>query len=156
MNLDWGTTCDNRGTSVDWSTGLNTQQLQCSDYPFPTLTPPILGIRLRIRRWAFASQVHDTNVQLMKAGSPVGTNKAAAGNWSQIGFENKDYGGPTDTWGITWDAADIADPGFGAALDATSVTPSGGAYIDCMTITVWTPGTKYQFTTPTLTPFEWS
>lgn len=155
-NTAFATYCNNQGASVDWSTGLVTQQLQCTDYPFPPLTPPILGIQLRIRRWAYASQVHDTNVQMMKAGTPVGDNKAAAGNWSQTGFENKDYGGPTDTWGTTWDAADPTDPGFGATLTATSVTPSGGAFIDCMTITIWTPGHKYQFTTPTVTLFEFT
>jgi hypothetical protein len=155
LNPTWATSCNNLGTSVDWSTGVDTQQLQCSDYAFPLLDAPILGIQLTIRVFAFASQVYDTSVKLMLAGVPTGDDKASATLWSQTGFSNRVYGGSTDKWGLNPTPNDLLDPGCGAALTAHSNTPSGGAYVDCMTLKVWTPGKLYQFTMPSLTPFDW-
>ncbi len=48
------------------------------------------------------------------------------------------YGGPTELWGEQWTAADINDPGFGAALSATYEFMAGNdwAKVDTVSITV--------------------
>lgn len=57
-------------------------------------------------------------VQLLKAGSPVGTSKTVNGQ----GTATLQLGNNTDLWGTTWGVSDINNSGFGVEIAA--VTPS--------------------------------
>ena len=81
--------------------------------------------------------IQDSNVQLLKAGAPVGSNKAVTGtNW---GFSNStvNYGSTADLWGTTWTAADVNASNFGVRFAAKNVAAaSATASLDYVSITV--------------------
>ncbi len=81
----------------------------------------IKGIQASVRgRSNTTGAVTDANVQLLKAGTAVGDNKAIGTPWTNI-VTTFTYGGPTDLWGTTWNVADFSDPGFGVRFQAEHV-----------------------------------
>lgn len=105
----------------------------------------ITGIEVDIYRGANrAGAVTDVNIQLLKAGSPVGSNKAKSGAWPQILFNNYNvppsggveqiYGSSTDLWGTTWTPSDINNANFGVQIQAnqasSSTTSAGITYVN--------------------------
>ena len=103
----------------------------------------IRGIELRVERSEGslgANTIRDQAVVMLKAGSPVGDNKAdTALDWPTVDAV-KVYGSPTDLWGTTWTPNEVNASGFGAQVVAQAQpTPAASeeARIDHMTLTVY-------------------
>jgi hypothetical protein len=102
----------------------------------------IEGIRVDIDRSRSGASptipyIQDRVVQLLKAGTRTGDNKAAKDTSWPTAAAVAAYGGATDTWGTTWTSADINDAGFGVSLSVTNVGAyPRSAYVDCVRITV--------------------
>ncbi|MCX6271635.1 MAG: IPT/TIG domain-containing protein [Bacteroidetes bacterium] len=128
-----------------------TNYLRGSNYGFTIPeNATINGIFVTINRQASNSlNLTDNVVRLVKAGVVTGTNFATATNWSTT-MTVANYGGPTNTWGTTWTAAEINNSGFGVVLsvDNSSITQLRTAIIDYMQITVY-----YTTNPPTITGF---
>ncbi len=127
-------------THASPSTG-NTNTLNIEGLGFNIPTGAVIqGIKVQVYRGANrANAVNDVTVKLLKAGSAVGNNKAAAGWWPQILWNAYNiptgngvpitYGGPTDLWGTTWAASDINSSTFGLEIianQASTRTTSAG------------------------------
>lgn len=110
----------------------------------------ITGIEVDIYRGTNrANAATDVTIQLLKAGTPVGSNKAKTGYWPSIlagapasifyevpgsnGIEQI-YGGQTDLWGTTWAPSDINNSNFGIQIVAnqsnTATTTGGITYVN--------------------------
>jgi hypothetical protein len=98
----------------------------------------ITGIRARIERLASAtSSLSDMDVFLLKAGNPVGNDKAAAGNWGTTDT-TVTYGSSTDLWGTTWTPADVNNTNFGLRFKVQNTSgTSKTASVDYMELTVY-------------------
>jgi hypothetical protein len=88
----------------------------------------ITGITVTVERYAtVAGLLKDNSVQLLKAGSPVGSNKAGTTTWAAVSAGGKGtkitYGTSADLWGTTWTPADINAANFGLRFSAKN----GGA-----------------------------
>jgi hypothetical protein len=46
------------------------------------------------------------------------------------------YGGPTDTWGTTWTAQDIALPGFGISITPQLLSSAGNDKVEVDSVSV--------------------
>ena len=110
----------------------------------------INGILVEVKRYAGSTQsaIYDVTLRILKAGAPVGTDKAAGSYWSATpGYTS--YGGAADLWGTTWTPAQVNASGFGirlqsadAGCDADQIPPDNEhtPYVDAMRITVtYTP-----------------
>lgn len=98
----------------------------------------ITGIRAYLEKSASNdSGVDDDDVYLLRAGSPVGNDKASSWDWEDYD-ELWSYGGTTDLWGTTWTPAQVNASNFGIRLQADSDTSSGRtAYVDHVEIRVY-------------------
>jgi len=103
----------------------------------------INGIRVTIGRYASnitgTTRIQDNVVQLIKAGSIVGSNRAVTGNWP-TSKNVATYGGAADLWGTTWTPEDINNSNFGVGLSIKNVTTMSNSYtgyVDYMQITVY-------------------
>jgi hypothetical protein len=81
--------------------------------------------------------MQDGTVQLLKAGTAVGNNKAGSSTWSNTTSTTVTYGSSSDLWGTTWTAADLNATNFGLRFavkntGAASATPS----VDWIALTV--------------------
>jgi len=83
--------------------------------------------------------LQDSTVQLLKAGSTTGSNKASSTTWANTGTTSTvTYGSSTDLWGTTWTATDINNTSFGLRFIAKNVAAaSSTASVDSITITVY-------------------
>jgi SdrD B-like domain/Secretion system C-terminal sorting domain len=101
----------------------------------------ITGIRVDINRTTSRTNTSDANVQLIKGGNKIGTNKAFFTNWPLLST-TVTYGGATDLWGTTWTVADInaANFGFSFAALRTSGTAAPNISVDGIEITVYYSG----------------
>lgn len=102
------------------------------------------GILVRVEANSDGEYVQDCVVQLMKAGSAVGSSLPSDETWGNL----KAYNGPFDevithgsetaVWGTTWTAAEINATGFGVHLSAmnTSAT-TDDAKIDYVEVAVF-------------------
>ncbi len=80
--------------------------------------------------------LQDGTVQLLKAGSPVGSNKASATAWG-TSLSTINYGSSSDLWGTTWTGADVSASNFGLRFAAKNVgAASATASLDYISITV--------------------
>lgn len=110
----------------------------------------IAGIVLTTQRHTASGIVIDSNIQLLKAGTAVGTNKATATHWpTSPGFAT--YGGPSDLWGTTWTPADINNPNFGAQLAASRTSGGDTVFVNFLQITVYYAPAGVQMAYPPLT-----
>lgn len=83
-----------------------------------------------------AGALEGNTVQLLKAGSPVGSNKASATTWGTTS-STVNYGSSADLWGTTWTAADLNASNFGLRFAAKNVAAaSATASLDWVTVTV--------------------
>lgn len=96
------------------------------------------GIEVKIeRKGSSANRLLDNSVRLVKGGAISGDDKATGTSYPTDDTVAT-YGGPTDLWGLTWDAADINASDFGNVLSSKR-TSGGGmhtASVDHITITV--------------------
>ncbi len=88
-----------------------------------------------IRKASAANTLQDQSVQLLKAGTAVGSNKAIAGNWSTSNV-TQSYGTTSDLWGTTWTAADVNNANFGLKFTAKAGGTAATANVDYITISV--------------------
>lgn len=128
--------------------------LESSHFNIP-VTATILGIQVTIWKQSIGGSVADESVKLVVGGAVVGTEHAAAGNWSGAGFAPVTYGGPTDLWGLvsgsTITAADIntnGPSGFGAAIASVTTSTPGGSLRSAVSSNLTTITVYYQPTGP--------
>jgi len=84
------------------------------------------------------SDINELVVSLLKAGSPVGDNKASATSWP-TSDSTVNYGGATDLWGTTWTPTDVNGAGFGSRIQVEN-TDTGNdvdASMDYLAITIY-------------------
>jgi len=84
--------------------------------------------------------LQDHSVNIMKALSVVGSNKAIVTPWAAGSEESYTYGGTSDLWGTTLTPSDVNGSGFGilfTAHNSTSVDGPQTAGIDYVSITVY-------------------
>ena len=80
--------------------------------------------------------LQDATVQLLKAGSAVGSNKASSSTWG-TSASTVNYGSSSDLWGTTWTAADLNASSFGLRFAAKNVAAaSATASLDYVSVTV--------------------
>ena len=80
--------------------------------------------------------LEDSTVQLLKAGSPVGSNKASSSTWG-TSSSTVNYGSSSDLWGTTWSAADLNGSSFGVRVAAKNVAAaSATASLDYVSVKV--------------------
>ena len=79
----------------------------------------------------------ELTVQLLKAGSKVGSNKSTNGTIPDF-YTTKTYGSTSDLWGTTWTAAEVNASTFGIAWAAQGATSMSSLSVqgDYITITV--------------------
>jgi len=82
------------------------------------------------------SDIRDSVVQLVRAGTPAGSNYASALQWP-MAFTYSSYGGAADLWNTTWTPADINAPSFGIQLQLTNGAFDQTAQVDHVRITVY-------------------
>ena len=66
----------------------------------------IVGIQLDVVRAAARGEAIDEAVQLMRGGAPVGVDHGQPAPWPTT-LASVSYGGPNDTWGVSWTVADV-------------------------------------------------
>ena len=112
-------------------------QLDAKDFGFAIPSGATIdGIVAEIERSA-STDAFDDYVLLLKAGTPIGSNKADSNNWSGPDTYIT-YGGSADTWGESWDDATINDPDFGVSVAATNYDFGAATLIiDHVRITVY-------------------
>jgi hypothetical protein len=99
----------------------------------------IQGIAFDVSRMADDGNAQDAAIRVIQAGMPVGTDHAAAAAWPPA-FSVATYGGPTDTWGVSWTGKDFASPAFGLSITPRQTAVTGGADnvdVDSVRVTVF-------------------
>ncbi len=122
------------GTNCYFSVGLGSSQ-----YGFNIPVSTITGIMAEVQRRCTNANglVRDSTIKLLKAGVPVGANKATNTVWPTA-FAYQSYGSSSDLWGTTWTSADINNTNFGLYLTAYEVAPTTvTADVDHVRITVY-------------------
>jgi hypothetical protein len=98
----------------------------------------IRGIAIDIRRSSDSGLVADDVIQLLQNGTVVGANRAKPGAWPMT-LTYETYGGPGDTWGLTWTASSLRSSDFGVSISPRYTDASGNdrAYVDAVRATVF-------------------
>lgn len=131
-------------TAVTLTANDTSQFLQGTGYGFAIpASATITGISATIYRSKSTSGitgVNDSNVQLLKAGIAVGSNRATGTPWA-TGISTQNYGSSSDLWGTAWTPADINNAAFGLQVSLIQIVPprtfgSSTDGIDAITITV--------------------
>ncbi|KKL56451.1 hypothetical protein LCGC14_2245280, partial [marine sediment metagenome] len=118
---------------------LSSDMLQLTDFGFSlSPTAQILGIEVGIDREATVSgSITDGYLRLLKAGVPIGDDKASATPWT-VGETYVVYGTPTNLWEASWLYSDINDINFGVELFVDySGSSATDARIDLVDITIY-------------------
>lgn len=117
--------------------------LDCDNFDFSSIPSgaTIDGIEVVIERaeGATGNNIYDYTVQLFKAGSLTGDNKADTVNEWPTTITAKTYGGAADLWGTTWTDSDVKDPDFGVRMTnqkVSSSSSSGSNTVDYVKVTV--------------------
>lgn len=102
----------------------------------------VRGIEFHVDREASDDLATDQSIRVMKTGAPIGLDYASGMPVPQA-FTEMTYGGPTDTWGASWVAADVAATGFGISMTEQYGMTAGNdtVYVDSVTATVFYGGT---------------
>ncbi|KKL92954.1 hypothetical protein LCGC14_1879530, partial [marine sediment metagenome] len=148
INPDNAKTQNNIDTVASFTATSETtsDMLTLTDFGFGlSPTAQILGIEVGIDREATVSgSITDGYLRLLKAGVPIGDDKASATPWT-VGETYVVYGTPTNLWGASWLYSDINDINFGLEFYASYIGSSTtDARIDLMNITI------YYYEPPTL------
>lgn len=117
--------------------GNTTEMLQAKGFGFSIPTSAtIAGITVTLRRHTDSGVVVDNTVQLLKAGTPTGSNLASGASWPLTGAYAY-YGGVLVLWGAAWTPADINNPNFGVQFAAhRNSGATAKAYCNFLEITV--------------------
>jgi Tfp pilus assembly protein PilX len=106
---------------------LNSKSLTGGSSPAPAFANTTIGS---------TGALQDNTVQLLKAGSAVGSNKAVATTWG-TSLSTVVYGSSADLWGTTWTAAQLNASNFGVRFAAKNIAAaSSTASLDYISITV--------------------
>lgn len=96
----------------------------------------IVGILVEVNVKASAIfAMADNSVQLMKASSRTGSDKAGGTNIDTT-LAYVSYGGAADLWGTTWTVSDINNSGFGVCYAVINNSGTPTASVDDVRITV--------------------
>jgi hypothetical protein len=116
--------------------GSSTNNLLTSGYGFSIPSTAIIdGIYVEFQR--YGSSAATKNIQMIKAGTLVGTLVTGDDIWP-VGTEAWwFYGGAGTLFGTTWTPSDINNSGFGVAISAYNTAGGGSANIDAVRITVY-------------------
>lgn len=126
---------DARATAV-LGAAATSHQLRATQFGFaiPT-TATVTGVTVAIERsGTVGGDVKDATVQLLKAGTAAGSNKATATTWP-LTDTVATYGGSADLWGTTLSPSDVNNSGFGVLIQAVA-TAGSTARVDLVTIAV--------------------
>jgi len=119
------------------------QYLHCTNFGFAIPAgATVVGVVVRWQKvWtgAGAARIQDHTIQLIKAGTRSGNNKAdTVTNWTATPT-NFDLGSSSDSWGVSLTGSDVNLSTFGVALRATRDGASGSspaAEVDAVWINV--------------------
>lgn len=124
--------------TVNVINGQTSNLLQASGYNFGVpSTATVNGITVTVLKGSTpTTDVVDGTVQLLKAGTGTGSNKANGTVWGTV--PTAVYGSSSDLWGTTWTPADINNPSFGIQISAHELDNPGGdtPQIDFISIAV--------------------
>lgn len=99
----------------------------------------IRGVQVQIRARGAATdpeEIRDEDIRLTPGGVPSGQNLATSKYATN--FVTRDYGGPTNLWGVTLTPAMVNAATFGVAFQARNHgVPTGTAEIDAIRVTVF-------------------
>lgn len=116
-----------------------TQLLDCTNFGFAIDgAATINGITVEVKRKSDQTgTVVDYTVQLLKAGSPAGSNIADESTQWPASLAYRTYGGAADLWSTTWTPAQINNSGFGFRLQALEQCVGVDvAYVDHVRVTI--------------------
>ncbi|MFC1908176.1 hypothetical protein ACFLWT_02090 [Chloroflexota bacterium] len=132
--------------------GSYTERLDATNFGFAIPTGSTIdGIVVEYDRFSpdEGAGVTDDLVQLIKGGTPQGTDFGVGAGWA-TSETIVTFGSSSELWGLTWAAADINASNFGVAVAATSSVNNAQAEIDFLRITVhYTPPPPDISNTPT-------
>lgn len=128
-----------RATTVtNYDIGVTTNYLIGDNFGFSIpLNAIIKGILVEWRKRISANDPRDSRVRIIKAGNIGTTDKADAGTQWLPADSYFSYGGSTDLWGLTWQAAHINAADFGVALSAGAAFDNTTPAIDHVRVTVY-------------------
>jgi hypothetical protein len=98
----------------------------------------VVGIQFDVSRNADQGEAVDDSVRVLRGGMPVSIDHAQSTPWPKS-LAVGTYGGPNDTWGIAWRAADVTSSGFGVSIAPrfTATTGNDRAHVDSVKATVY-------------------
>lgn len=159
----WATTAnacgsDNTYATVSVTGTAQSHYLKVTNFGFSGIPNDavVTGIKLEVELKSTTSGsnvMDDSSVRLLKAGTPVGTDKAVAGSSWPTTDTATNYGGINDVWGTTWMGSDITNANFGVVISGVGHTGSGSktvtGSVDNIKLTVY-----YQNNSAILTSAE--
>lgn len=97
------------------------------------------GLQFDVRRSADEGFAFDDAIRVVDHGEAVGIDHSQDAPWPRtLGYTS--YGGPTDTWGVSWRASDLRSGDFGISVTPRYTGPEAGndrAHIDSARLTVF-------------------
>jgi len=130
---------DGNAASCTFSGTSGSDSLQATQFGFnipPGATVTGIYVQANVRSTSSGGDIADGSVKLIKAGVVSGTDHANGDPWlTPFAFEN--YGGPADLWGLALTPANVNASNFGVAIEASSGTLSGTAFVEFVQMTVF-------------------
>lgn len=114
----------------------STKYLVCSFTHGLLSTDTIVGITAAIRRYSTLNDTdapQDGSVKLYVNGSIQGTEKKVVTSWPQSGAWSADYGGSSDTWGLSLTGSNT----IGLGVSGGFVDPNDTIYVTAMRMTIY-------------------
>ena len=99
-------------------------------------TATVVGVEVSWTRSALSGGgLVDSEVRLLKLGSPAGANRPSFDFWGAAPVTSL-TGGADDLWDTSWSVADVNDPSFGAALSVAYTSFAGNDWPQVTDVTV--------------------
>jgi hypothetical protein len=138
LNLGNVNASDNAYATCVLAAGQTSQGALLTNFGFSVPSNAIiLGVEVSVERsQSVASRVNDNTVQLIKGGTPGGTNKAAAGFWPATDTVLV-YGASNDLWGNALTAADVNASNFGLKFRVNEGAGASTAQVDLVQLKVY-------------------
>lgn len=128
------------------ASSVTTNYLKATNFDFSTIPSgaTIDGITVSINRnTADGSGVQDSVIRLVVGGTVSGDNKSAGAFWTwNIMDTTVNFGGSSDTWGLSLSDTEVKSSDFGVVLSA-SVGAFESALVDHITMTVYYTATGW-------------
>lgn len=133
---------DTNYATVTIGTNGTSEYLQATNYGFSIPAGAVInGIQVTLARQSSSNtggaSTNDADLNLLKGGVIVGTDKAVTTDWPTT-MTPTTYGGVADLWGTTWTPADINASNFGVSLSVLNQSGFSNrtASVDYIQITV--------------------